>query len=247
MKKYHPVTVMFYVFGFGFLYVLYFGYSELSSVTWDNIPTSIYFSIVFVVFCTTFLAYLFNSLSLRQLTPSTVSTYIFIYNLLLASIFAIIRDVDTIDKTKLLAALIFIGVYLVSTNPNAEKKIIFSKFIKINQMIHSMTGYGKQELNLNNSNFMIELKSLNSKQVDINIKMSSKYRDKEIELRRLISKKLQRGKIELSIWREKTEFSNNFKLNKKLIKDYYLQIDDLKKDLDNLGPSEKYEVHLIVT
>ena len=98
-----------------------------------------------------------------------------------------------------------------------------------------MTGYGKQELNLNNSNFMIELKSLNSKQVDINIKMSSKYRDKEIELRRLISKKLQRGKIELSIWREKTEFSNNFKLNKKLIKDYYLQIDDLKKDLDNLG------------
>ena len=106
-------------------------------------------------------------------------------------------------------------------------------------MIHSMTGYGKQELNLNNSNFMIELRSLNSKQVDINIKMSSRYRDKEIEIRRLISEKLQRGKIELSIWREKTEFSNSFKLNKKLIKDYYLQIDDLKKDLDNLGFSEK--------
>jgi len=104
-----------------------------------------------------------------------------------------------------------------------------------------MTGYGKQEINLNNSNFMIELKSLNSKQVDITIKMSSKYRDKEIELRRLISEKLQRGKIELSIWREKKEFSNTFKLNKKLIKDYYLQIDDLKKDLDNLGCSEKDE------
>ena len=102
-----------------------------------------------------------------------------------------------------------------------------------------MTGYGKQELNLNNSNFTIELKSLNSKQVDINIKMSSKYRDKEIELRRLISEKLQRGKIELSIWREKTEFSNSFKLNTKLIKDYSLQIDDLKKDLDNLGFSKK--------
>ena len=122
MKKYHPVTVMFYVFGFGFLYVLYFGYSELSSVKWDDIPTPIYFSIVFVVFCTTFLAYLFNSLSLRQLTPSTVSIYIYLQPLL-ASIFAIIRDVDTIDKTKLLAAsLIFIGVYLVSTNANAVKK-----------------------------------------------------------------------------------------------------------------------------
>ena len=106
-------------------------------------------------------------------------------------------------------------------------------------MIHSMTGYGKQELNLNNFNFTIELKSLNSKQVDINIKMSSKYRDKEIELRRLISEKLQRGKIELSIWREKTEFSSGFKLNTKLIKDYYVQIDDLKKDLDNLGFSKK--------
>lgn len=122
MKKYHPVTVMFYVFGFGFLYVLYFGYSELASVTWDDIPTSIYFSIVFVVFCTTFLAYLFNSLSLRQLTPSTVSIYIYLQPLL-ASIFAIIRDVDAIDKTKLLAAsLIFIGVYLVSSNANAVKK-----------------------------------------------------------------------------------------------------------------------------
>ena len=51
MKKYHPVTVMFYVFGFGFLYVLYFGYSELSSVIWVDIPMPIYFSIVFVVFC----------------------------------------------------------------------------------------------------------------------------------------------------------------------------------------------------
>ena len=122
MKKYHPVTVMFYVFGFGFLYVLYFGYSELASVSWGDIPPPIYVSIVFVVFCTTFLAYLFNSLSLRQLTPSTVSIYIYLQPLL-ASIFAIIRDVDTIDKTKLLAAaLIFIGVYLVSTNPNAVKK-----------------------------------------------------------------------------------------------------------------------------
>ena len=50
-------------------------------------------------------------------------------------------------------------------------------------------------------------------------------------------------KIELSIWREKTEFSNSFKLNTKLIKDYYLQIDDLK-DLDNLGFSKKMTTHL---
>ena len=54
-------------------------------------------------------------------------------------------------------------------------------------MIQSMTGYGKAELNLNNANFTIEVRSLNSKQIDINVKMSSVYRDKEIILRKLLS------------------------------------------------------------
>ena len=67
-------------------------------------------------------------------------------------------------------------------------------------MLQSMTGYGKAEINLANTNFTIEVKSLNSKQIDLNIKMSSMYRDKEIVLRNLLSEKLQRGKIELSIW-----------------------------------------------
>ena len=62
-----------------------------------------------------------------------------------------------------------------------------------------MTGYGKAELNLENANFTIEVKSLNAKQIDVNVKMSSVYRDKVIELRKLLSEKLQRGKIELSI------------------------------------------------
>ena len=69
-------------------------------------------------------------------------------------------------------------------------------------MIQSMTGYGKAEINLVNRSFTIEIKSLNSKQIDTHIKMSSIYKDKEITLRNLISEKLQRGKIELSIWTE---------------------------------------------
>lgn len=98
-------------------------------------------------------------------------------------------------------------------------------------MIQSMTGYGKAELNLTNANFTIEVRSLNSKQIDANVKMSSVYRDKEIGLRKLLSEKLQRGKIELSIWREKSESNTNYKVNTEVIKDYHNQVLQLKKDL----------------
>jgi uncharacterized protein (TIGR00255 family) len=94
-----------------------------------------------------------------------------------------------------------------------------------------MTGYGKAELNLTNANFNIEVKSLNSKQIDANVKMSSVYRDKEIGLRKLLSEKLQRGKIELSIWKEKSESSSNYKINTDVIRGYHQQILGLQKDL----------------
>jgi len=99
-------------------------------------------------------------------------------------------------------------------------------------MILSMTGYGKSELNLTNANFTIEVKSLNSKQIDANVKISSIYRDKEIGLRKLLSEKLQRGKIELSIWREKSESSSNYILNTEVAKDYFSQIKELNNSLD---------------
>jgi len=94
-----------------------------------------------------------------------------------------------------------------------------------------MTGYGKAELNLSNANFTIEVRSLNSKQIDANVKMSSVYRDKEIGLRKLLSEKLQRGKIELSIWREKSESSTKYKVNTEAIKEYHNQILNLQKEL----------------
>ena len=94
-----------------------------------------------------------------------------------------------------------------------------------------MTGYGKAELNLTNANFTIEVRSLNSKQIDANVKMSSIYRDKEIGLRKLLSKKLQRGKIELSIWRESSESSAKYTLNTELIKEYFSQIQEVASSL----------------
>jgi len=99
-------------------------------------------------------------------------------------------------------------------------------------MIQSMTGYGKSELNLTNANFTIEVRSLNSKQIDANVKMSSIYRDKEIGLRKLLSEKLQRGKIELSIWRESSESNAKYTLNTELIKEYFSQIEGVANELN---------------
>jgi uncharacterized protein (TIGR00255 family) len=103
-------------------------------------------------------------------------------------------------------------------------------------MIQSMTGYGRAEINLENTNFTIEVKSLNSKHIDTNIKMSSIYRGKEIGLRNLISEKLQRGKIELSIWRGKSASSSNYTLNNEVIKGYYQEILKLGTDLNLKNP-----------
>ncbi len=99
-------------------------------------------------------------------------------------------------------------------------------------MIQSMTGYGKAELNLKNANFTIEVRSLNSKQIDVGVKMSSIYRDKEIGLRRLLSEKLQRGKIELSIWKEFSVSNTKYTLNTELIKEYFQQIEGVSNSLN---------------
>jgi uncharacterized protein (TIGR00255 family) len=99
-------------------------------------------------------------------------------------------------------------------------------------MIQSMTGYGKAELNLKNANFTIEVRSLNSKQIDVSVKMPSIYRDKEIGLRRLLSEKLQRGKIELSIWKESSVSNAKYTLNTELIKEYFQQIEGISNSLN---------------
>lgn len=95
-----------------------------------------------------------------------------------------------------------------------------------------MTGYGKAELNLKNANFTIEVRSLNSKQIDVGVKISSIYRDKEIGLRKLLSEKLQRGKIELSIWKEPSMSNAKYTLNTELIKEYFQQIEGISNSLN---------------
>ena len=77
-------------------------------------PKDIVWKTIFVVFCTTFLAYLFNIFGLKTLNTSTVSTYIYLQPVL-ASIVAILLGSDELNTTKILSTLIiFVGVYLVS-------------------------------------------------------------------------------------------------------------------------------------
>jgi len=122
MQKYHPFTVMFYVFAFGLLYVLPFGYTELLEVEWTSFPSIIIWEVIFVVVCTTFIAYLLNTSALRILNPSTVSIYIYLQPVL-ATIFAVWVGSDTISQNKIISAIIiFIGVYLVSVRSLKERK-----------------------------------------------------------------------------------------------------------------------------
>jgi drug/metabolite transporter (DMT)-like permease len=122
MQKYHPITVMFYVFSFGLLHVLPFGYHELSVVDFSSFPLKIIWEVLFVVVCTTFIAYLLNSVALQKLNPSTVSIYIYLQPVL-ASVFAIALGSDILDMNKIIAAsIIFIGVYLVSVRPLRARK-----------------------------------------------------------------------------------------------------------------------------
>ena len=99
-------------------------------------------------------------------------------------------------------------------------------------MIQSMTGYGKAQLNLKTGSFIIELRSLNSKQIDINLRLSAIYRSKEISLRNLLSKKLKRGKIELFISNESSAANTNYNLNSERLKEYFSQIELLTNELN---------------
>ena len=117
MKKYKPITVISWVFLFGFIYVIPFGWNDFQAIEWTSMPADIFWKAAFVVICTTFMAYLLNIYGLKSLNPSTVSTYIYLQPVL-ASLVAIFAGSDSLSTIKIGAALIiFAGVYLVSVRP----------------------------------------------------------------------------------------------------------------------------------
>ncbi|WP_044211007.1 YicC/YloC family endoribonuclease [Flammeovirga sp. OC4] len=100
-------------------------------------------------------------------------------------------------------------------------------------MIQSMTGFGQVAIENEHFSASIEIKTLNSKNADCNIKMSSTFSDKEIELRNLLSSKLQRGKILLILnYVSKRSESLTASLNTEVIKSYYNSLKSISEDLD---------------
>ena len=94
-------------------------------------------------------------------------------------------------------------------------------------MIHSMTGYGKSVLQLPNKKISIEIKSLNSKNLDSYVRTPSIYREKELAIRKLLGSKLERGKIDFSLFIENNGEEISTQLNKPVVKKYMKQLHEI--------------------
>jgi len=120
MDKYNAFTFVKWIYTFGFLMVLPFGWSEFEAVNWAVIPNDIYLKIGFVVIFSTFLTYLLNLISMRELKPTTVAVFIYLQPVF-ATIFAISLGKDDLSWIKIGSAiLIFAGVYLVTQKKSVQ-------------------------------------------------------------------------------------------------------------------------------
>ena len=94
-----------------------------------------------------------------------------------------------------------------------------------------MTGYGKSVAEFNGKKIHAEIKSLNSKALDLSTRIAPLYREKEMEIRQIIQTALERGKVDFSIWIEKDESTVSAPVNTALVKEYYQQLLAVSKEL----------------
>ena len=114
MKKYSPITIMKWVFLFGMVVVAPFSINLVISTDYSVIPTNIWLSIGFVILFTTVFAYLLNNYSLKTISPTINSAYIYMQPII-ASVVALLYGKDKLSIEEVIAAsLIFVGVYYVS-------------------------------------------------------------------------------------------------------------------------------------
>lgn len=122
MDKYNAFSFVKWIYFFGFLMVIPFGWNEFQAVNWEFLPTAAYLKIGFVVVFSTFLTYLLNLLSMKELKPTTVAVFIYLQPLF-ASVFAIGLGKDELSWIKIGSALlIFAGVYLVTQKKAIPKE-----------------------------------------------------------------------------------------------------------------------------
>ncbi len=114
MDKYNAFTFVKWIYTFGLLMVIPFGFNEFQEIQWQTLPSIILWEIVFVVVFTTFFTYLFNLVSMRELKPTTVAVFIYLQPLF-ATVFAIALGKDELTLVKIVSAfLIFVGVFMVT-------------------------------------------------------------------------------------------------------------------------------------
>ncbi len=99
-------------------------------------------------------------------------------------------------------------------------------------MIQSMTGFGKASLQLDNRKISVEIKSLNSKGVDLNVRMPSTYREMELGLRNYVATALERGKIDVAIYLENSTEQTATRVNAAMVRAYMEQLREILPDAD---------------
>lgn len=107
-------------------------------------------------------------------------------------------------------------------------------------MILSMTGYGKAVVTYKGKKINVEVKSLNSKALDLSVRIAPLYREKEMEIRQMVSKVLERGKIDFSIWIEKDAVVDATPINAALMENYYHQIREISAKTGIPEPQDWY-------
>ena len=107
-------------------------------------------------------------------------------------------------------------------------------------MIQSMTGFGKATVAYKEKKINVEVKSLNSKTLDLSTRITPLYREKEMEIRQFIAKNLERGKIDFSIWIEKDVVADATPINMALVENYYQQIKKISEQTGIPEPTDWY-------
>lgn len=111
-------------------------------------------------------------------------------------------------------------------------------------MIQSMTGFGKADAHFNGKKIHVEVKSLNSKAMDLNTRITPLYREKEMEIRQLLSKALERGKVDFTLWVEKDETSAAGTINPVIVANYVSQIRQISKEQSLPEPQNVWDLVL---
>ena len=111
-------------------------------------------------------------------------------------------------------------------------------------MILSMTGYGKAVIAYKEKKINVELKSLNSKSFDLSARIAPLYREKEMEVRRLLAQKLERGKVDFSLWVEKEATIDATPINAALVENYYKQIKSISSSTGIPEPQDWFTILL---